>query len=207
MDEFAVYSNNLTASDVLAHYNTGISGSPNPTYFQLVTNDNPVIYLRMDNGAYTTLAVGTWPAVTNYGNAGMNGVYMAAGHDGIVPGPDSQAFDGLSGDTVAQFSGVSSFADVGYAPAFNPTGAMPFSVTAMFRGDPCDNRVQTIVGHSDNSWRITMNTSGTLQCQLGGMRAACSIQRVCTTMGTGIKWWKFTRRVRVLGPKAPTRSM
>jgi hypothetical protein len=68
---------------------------------------------------------------------------------------------------VAQLSGVSSFADAGYAAAYNPTGPTPFSVGAMFRSNPADNRLQTIVGHSTNSWAINLTTLGKLQCQLG----------------------------------------
>jgi hypothetical protein len=81
--------------------------------------------------------------------------------------PSGVPFGGLSGTNVPQFSGVSSFADAGTNAFYNPTGAVPFAVTAMFRGNPADDRVQTIVGRSSDSWRIAMTTNGTLQCTLG----------------------------------------
>ncbi len=168
VDEVAIYTNVL--QDISAHYSAGTSASPSPTYFQTVTNDNPVIYLRMDGSAYTAPAIATWPVLTNFGSVGANGVYTPGTMPGILPGPTTSSgfvFQGLPNVNVAQLGGVSSFADAGSAAAYNPTGAKPFSLIAMFRGNPCDNRVQTIVGHTDNSWRLTMNNNGKLQTQLG----------------------------------------
>jgi hypothetical protein len=167
IDEFAVYTNVIT--DIATHYTDGISGAAG-VYKAAVLADNPVIYLRMDSPTYTPPNVSTWPVLTNYGSAGVDGVYNPGTMPGIVAGPantNGVPFIGLSGANVAQFSGVSSFADAGNMPACNPIGAVPFTVTAMFRGNPTDDRVQTIVGHSANSWRINMTTSGTLQCTLG----------------------------------------
>ena len=129
-----------------------------------------MIYLRLDGPAYTAPSVATWPVLTNYGKVAANGVYTPGTFPGVVAGPvnpgGSVPFSGVSGN-VPQFSGVSSFADAGYASAYDPVGAKPFTVAAMFRGNPTDGRIQTIVGHSDNSWQIALNTSGRLQCQLG----------------------------------------
>ncbi|HTV41732.1 MAG TPA: LamG-like jellyroll fold domain-containing protein [Candidatus Sulfotelmatobacter sp.] len=169
IDEFAVYTNDLSASDILAHYNAGTSGAAD-AYVSDVTNDNPVIYLRMDSPAYTPPAATLLPALVNFGSAGVNGFYTPGTMPGILPGPASTngvPFNGLSGTNVALFSGVSSFADAGYAATYNPIGTMPISVSAMFRGNPADGRNQTIVGHSDNSWHLWMNTSGKLVWQLG----------------------------------------
>jgi len=119
-----------------------------------------VIYLRLDGPAYSAPSVSTWPALTNCGSAGANGVYTPSTMPGIVTGPvnpNGVPFYGLAGAKVAQFNGVSSFADAGYAAQYDPTGAEPFTVTAMFRGNPTDNRFQNIAGHSDNSWRLAMN--------------------------------------------------
>jgi hypothetical protein len=168
VDEVAVYTNVLT--DISAHYAAGTNASPSTPYFQLVTNDAPVIYLRMDGPAYSAPSVSAWPVLTNYGSAGANGVYTPGTMPGIVTGPlnpNGVPFYGLAGAKVAQFSGVSSFADAGYAAQYDPAGPTPFTVTAMFRGNPADNRFQNIVGHSDNSWRLAMNTNGTLQGTLG----------------------------------------
>jgi hypothetical protein len=168
IDEFAVFTNVI--SDITTHYNDGISGASGQ-YFNDVLNDHPVIYVRMDAPAYTAPSLSTWPTLFNYGGAALHGVYTPGTMPGIAKGPVTPGgapFNGLGTNAHAvQLSGVSSFADAGYTAAYNPVGQTPFSVSAMFRGSPCDNRVQTIIGHSDNSWRLTMNTNGTLQCQLG----------------------------------------
>jgi hypothetical protein len=169
IDEFAEYTTNLSASDIQTHYNDGTGGGPG-VYVSDVTNDSPVIYLRMDSPAFTPPAASVLPVLVNFGNSGMDGTYTAGTAPGVLPGPaltNGTAFNGLAGTNVALFSGVSSFADAGYAAAYNPTGAMPVSVSAIFRGNPADGRNQSIVGHSDNSWRLWMNTSGQLVWQLG----------------------------------------
>jgi hypothetical protein len=164
VDEVAIYNYVLPDSAITNHYSTGTNTSPATPYFQTVTNDHPAVYLRMDSVAYTPPPMNTWPTVTNYGTVGGLGVYTPGTMPGLLPGPSAngQSFTGLSGGAVAALSGVSSYADVGYDPTFNPTGAKPFSVTAIFRCNPCDDRPgnwETIVGHSDSSWRVAMNTS------------------------------------------------
>ncbi len=168
IDEVAIYTNVL--ADIGAHYTAGTSVNPDPTYFQLVTNDAPVIYYRMDSPTYVAPELATWPVLTNYGTTAINGVYTPGTLPGILTGPVSATgipFTSLSGTNVAQFSGVSSFADVGNEPVFNPKGATPFSVAAMFRGNPSDCRFQNIIGHSDSSWRLAINNNGKLQYTLG----------------------------------------
>ena len=173
VDELAIYPTNLSASAVLADYQAGTNAAPATPYYQVVQNNGPTIYLRMDGPAYTSPAVATWPILTNYGTVGNYGIYTPGTMPGTVGGPANSEgipFSGLSvssGTNVALLSGVSSYADVGYASAYNPIGRAPFTVTAMFRGNPCDGRFQEIVGHSDNSWRIALNTDGALQCSFG----------------------------------------
>ncbi|HTV41625.1 MAG TPA: LamG-like jellyroll fold domain-containing protein [Candidatus Sulfotelmatobacter sp.] len=170
IDQVAIYTTNLAASDILAHYQAGTNPAPATAYSQLVTNDSPVIYLRMDGPAYSAPSRSTWPALTNYGSVAANGVYSPGTFPGIASGPVNplgEPYYGLGISNVAQLSGVSSFADAGYASAYNPTGTTPFSVSAVFHGNPTDTRTNSIVGHSDNSWRTFLNTSGRLQCQLG----------------------------------------
>ena len=173
LDEFAVYTNAI--SDVSTHYNDARTGAPGQ-YFADVQNDHPVIYLRMDALAYSPPPLNTWPLLFNYGSAGANGVYTPGAAPGIVPGPartNGAPFSGLSGTNVALFSGVSSYADAGNAAAFNPMDSNAnFTVTAMFRGNPCDNRVQTIVGHGTNSWQLSVTTNGCLVFNAGNGNSA-----------------------------------
>jgi hypothetical protein len=170
IDEVAIYTNAIT--DASTHYSDGLGGVPG-AYVADVLADNPVIYYRMNGPTYSPQPIATWPALLNYGSVAANGVYSPGTGPGVVAGPFAPGGAPLSGlsapgaTNVAQFSGVSSFADAGRATAYNPTGAVPFSVAAMFRGNPADNRLQTIVGHSSSSWAINLNTTGNLQCQLG----------------------------------------
>ena len=168
VDELAVYTNVL--QDISDHYAAGTSTSPSPTYFQLVTNDNPVLYFRMDSLPYSAPPLASWPAITNYGSLASNGVYTPGTIPGLLAGPatlNGVPYAGLFGGNVPQLSGVSSYADVGDPSPLNPVGVQPFSVTLLFRGNPTDNRFQAMMGHSDNSWRLSMNTNGKLQSQLG----------------------------------------
>lgn len=173
VDELAIYPTNLSADAVMADYQAGTNPAPATPYYQVIQNNGPTIYLRMDAPAYTPPAVATWPVLTNDGSAPIAGVYSPGTMPGTVPGPANPGgvpFSGLSvtgATNVALFSGVSGYADAGYAMTYDPTGRAPFTVTAIFRGNPCDGRFQDIVGHSDNSWRIAMNTDGALQCSFG----------------------------------------
>ena len=168
IDEFAVYTNII--SDINAHYLAGTAGEPGQ-YFTEVRNDNPVIYLRMDAPNYVAPTTNFWPVLFNYGSAGANGLYTPGTAPGILQGPTTNAsgasLTGLSGN-VAMLSGISSFADAGYAQAFNPSGSnADFSVTAWFRGNPCDNRIQAIAGHGTNSWELSVTTNGCIVFNAG----------------------------------------
>ncbi len=162
VDEVAIYTNVIT--DISQHYSDGTGGSAG-AYYQDVINDSPAVYLRMNSFAYSVPS-GPWPALVNYGQtngvAVNNGVYTPGTIPGNVAGALYNNFpQNLSSANVAQLSGVSSFADAGYAPAYNPTGTTPFTVAAIFRGNPTDtNRVQSIVGHGTNSWELGMTVNG-----------------------------------------------
>jgi prepilin-type processing-associated H-X9-DG protein len=184
VDEVAVYTNVIT--DISQHYSDGLYGGSG-AYFSDVTNDKPVIYLRMDSMPYTAPDISTWPALVNDGQTNGvalgNGVYTPGTVPGLVAGAAYAGFPlGVSGANVALLSGVSSFADAGYAPAYNPTGTTPFTVSAFFRGNPTDtNRVQSIVGHGTNSWELGLTTAGKLVFNSGTNSAAV----VATGSGAG----------------------
>ena len=184
IDEVAVYTNVI--SDISQHFSDGSSGSAGQ-YFNDVTNDHPVIYLRMNSQPYVVPDISTWPALLNYGltNGGAmsNGVYTPGTMPGVVAGGAYQNFPvGLIGPNVPQFSGVSSFADAGFDPTYNPTGTNSFSVAAMFRGNPTDtNRVQSIVGHGTNSWELGLTVGGSIVFNSGTNSAAV----VATGSGAG----------------------
>ncbi len=171
VDELAIYTN--VVSDIAQHYSDGTNIAPTTSYFHDVTNDNPVVYLRMDGPSYSAPPSGTWPVLANYGSMAAGGVYAPGTFPGSVTGPASPTgipFGGLSvsaGTNVALFSGVSSYADAGYATAYDPTGAVPFTVAAMLRGNPIDGRTNSIVGHSDSSWHLILDPAGKLESRIG----------------------------------------
>ncbi len=172
VDEVAIYTNVI--SDISQHYNDGVGGSAG-AYVADVLADHPIVYYRMDAPAYVAPNVSTWPALTNNGTVGVNGIYTPGTIPGGVTGAAYSAFPtGLTGNNVIPFSGMSTFADAGNDASYNPTGPNAvFGISAVFRGNPTDPRVQSICGRGTNSWQIVMNTSGKIVFNAGtGMAAA-----------------------------------
>ena len=173
--EVAIYTNALTSDDFAAHYNAGISSSPATSYFDLVTNDNPIIYLRMNAPAYTAPAVSTWPALTNYGTAAANGVYTPGTLPGFLTGATASGYPVNVSNQVPLLSGMGTFADAGNNSSYNPSGSSAaFSISALFRGNPSDPRTQSIVGHGTNSWMLGLTTSGRVVFNPGTNSAAAT---------------------------------
>ncbi len=159
IDEPAIYSTALDSSTIAAHFAAG-SGT---NYSATVLANNPVIYLRLDEPAFTNYpSPASYPVAANYGSIGAaaNGAYMPGTAPGAA-GPPYSGF-GASSHSVA-INGFYGLVDVGGGalPAvFNPTGTnQPFSVMTWFQGNPADapGRFQVLMGHSDRSWRLTMD--------------------------------------------------
>ncbi|HEY1786519.1 MAG TPA: LamG domain-containing protein [Verrucomicrobiae bacterium] len=164
--EVAIYTNALSVLDISNRFNiaTNASSSAN-AYYSLVTSEKPLLYYQMNSSPYTPPSSSTWPLLNNYGTVGGNGVYTPGTTPGSLGGSAYNNFPGfpygLISTNVAPLNGVSSFADIGGATAYNPSGTMPFTVSAIFRGNPTDtNRVQTIVGHGTNSWELNIIQNG-----------------------------------------------
>ena len=56
VDEAAVYPSALSAADILAHYQNGTNAARSVPYQQLVLNDNPLCYYRLDEFSNVQLA-------------------------------------------------------------------------------------------------------------------------------------------------------
>lgn len=188
VDEFAIYTNALSQAAILNHYQTGINPSPATSYFNTIVDAGPVIYYRMDSPAYVIPPRSADPLLYNFGSvqtsgsAVVSGIYSPGTLTGALPGPNTggKAWSGMGGAKVAALSGVSSYADAGYSPAYNPSTALgtasnAFSVSLMFRGNPGDNLYQCIAGHSDSSWRVAMGANN------AGGGAPGSVQFVYST--------------------------
>ncbi|MGH7967914.1 MAG: LamG domain-containing protein, partial [Limisphaerales bacterium] len=162
IDEVAIYPTALDQTAIQNHYNA--AAATDNSYQTAVLADSPSIYLRLDEAAKTDYPdPGTYPVAQNYGLAGAaaNGVYQPGTAPGVA-GPPFTGF-GASSRAVA-INGYYGGVDVGGGslPAeFNPTTNQPFSITAWFQGNPadCRGRFQDILGHTDSSWRFTLDTA------------------------------------------------
>ncbi|MGH7940693.1 MAG: LamG-like jellyroll fold domain-containing protein, partial [Limisphaerales bacterium] len=158
MDEVAVYTNVLTPQQILDHYQAGTSSSSN--YFQTVENDSPELYYRMDAPSYVAPPESSWPVLTNYGSAAINGVYLPSTIPGGAYGP---AFAGLAGTNAMAGNQVSAYADAGIYPEINPVNTDAFSCTFWFKGNPADPRWNGLMSGNDGTWRCLLNPTGHVQ--------------------------------------------
>jgi hypothetical protein len=159
IDEVAVYPAMLQPSDIAQHYSDGVNPAPVTSYHHDVTSDNPLLYYRMDSPNYVAPPRSAWPVLNNYGSVALNGVYNPNLMPGAVsagPKVDGLPVAGLAGANVTPGNGVSGFADAGYSPVYNPTGRVPVSVSAWFKGNPADSRFQIMFGN-DSTWRCAMD--------------------------------------------------
>jgi hypothetical protein len=166
IDEVAIYKTVLAATDVTNHFQTafGTNATYGANYKNAVLANSPTIYLRLDEPAFTSAPdLSTCPVANNYGSLGSaaNGRYQPGTTPGIA-GPSYTGF-GVASHAVA-LDGFNAGVDVGLGsvPALlNPTGSQPLSVMTWFRANPADcvGRYQNILGHSDSSWLLGLDTT------------------------------------------------
>lgn len=164
IDEVAIYNSALGSAQVQNHYAAGTNPAPATSYVQVVQSDSPTIYLRLDEPAFTAPSLSSSPVANNYGSLGAsaNGYYLPGAMPGI-PGPAYSGF-GAQNHAVAM-DGFNGAVDVGggaLPSELNPTNNQPMTIAAWFRGNPADSfdRFQIIVGHTDSSWRLGLDTIG-----------------------------------------------
>lgn len=116
IDEVALYTNALTSTQVLAHYQNGTNSAPGAAYGSLVLNDGAVEYLRLDDPAENV--------AVNSGTLGgaADGVYNPnAANGGAGPvAPGDSGFE--SSNTAAFFNGANSCIELRNPAALNFTG-------------------------------------------------------------------------------------
>lgn len=155
IDEVAIYTNAISAADITAHYQNGISASPAQTYSSLVLADHPEFYYRLDE----TIAASTATA-TNYGNIGatVNGTYLPGSQPGVA-GPNGAGF-GAKSMACAFLPVAGGHVDCTTDASLDITG--PMTVVAWVKGAPADTgaRFQSFLGRSDSSWRADFGTPG-----------------------------------------------
>lgn len=164
IDEVAIYNSAFTLTQVTNHYETGTNPAPATNYVQVVQGDSPSIYLRLDEPAFTAPSLSSSPVANNYGSLGAsaNGYYLP----GATPGIRGPAYSGFGAQSHAvAMDGFNGAVDVGggaLPSELNPTNHQPMTVAAWFQGIPSDSfdRFQVIVGHTDSSWRLTLDNIG-----------------------------------------------
>jgi hypothetical protein len=158
VDEVAVYNYAISSAQVQAHYNAGTSGAGN--YQQVIVNDAPYLYYRMNAPTYTPPASNSYPQAVNYGSLGANadGFYQPGTVPG-VQGPPSLSF-GATNRSVA-INGLNSCVNIPYNTLLDPTGQTPFTITGWFQGNPADGagRWEEIFSHGESSWRFHINNT------------------------------------------------
>lgn len=116
MDEVAVYTNALSAGQVLAHYQNATNAARGVSYDMLVEADGAVEYLRLGEPA-KNVAVNQGTLGTNAN--GIYNVYTTTGH----AGPRAPAATGFEADnTAAVFNGANSFIELGNPPELDFAG-------------------------------------------------------------------------------------
>jgi Concanavalin A-like lectin/glucanases superfamily/Immunoglobulin I-set domain len=157
IDEVAIYTNAISASDISAHYQNGTSATPSQSYSSLVLADKPEFYYRLDGTVPASTAI-----ATNYGSLGatVNGTYQP-GSTPATAGPAGQGFGPAS--LACTFNpAASGYVDCGTDSSLDITG--PLTVVAWVKGAPADTgaRFQSFLGRSDNSWRADFGSPGVL---------------------------------------------
>ncbi|HEX4119812.1 MAG TPA: DUF2341 domain-containing protein [Verrucomicrobiae bacterium] len=161
IDEFALYTNVLSAAQVATHYAAGTNAAPATTYAQTILSDNPTIYARLDEPSFTSPSLASLPVATNYGTLGASadGLYQP----GAAPGSAGPAYSGFGTSSYAvALDGFNGGVDVGAGalpPSLNPTGNQPLTVMTWFRGNPADAgpRFQDLISHGTNSYRLGLD--------------------------------------------------
>lgn len=139
IDEFAVYTNALTAAQVQTHYQNGLNASRTVAYDKLVQADGAVEYLRLDEPARCV--------ATNSGTLGGIATYVNTTN--TLAGPQAPADAGFdTNNLAAYFNATTSYVELG-----NPAGLnfnAPITLEAWILPDASQNSYAFIIGHGDN---------------------------------------------------------
>ena len=89
VDEAAIYTNALSAAEIKAHYQNGISAARTTPYSQLILAQHPIAYYRLNEPAWTIPATTELPVVVNRGKLGAaaNGVFNPGVESGVAGDP------------------------------------------------------------------------------------------------------------------------
>ena len=126
IDAFAMYGRKLSAAQIRAHYDNGTNAAPPYSYCKAVNNDDPVVYLYLDE-------LSDQPPVTlNLGD-------LRGAGDGIPSAEVVQsvpsALAGPQTDTASRFHhrNGSAVTSIPFRPENNPDAGRPFTLEAWLR--------------------------------------------------------------------------
>ena len=103
IDEVALYTNALSASVILSHYNNGTNAAPGTPYNQLINASHPLLYYRFDEPAYTPTV--SFPTTANTGSWGPNQNGLIG--DNVITGRAGVPYTGFgAGNNAMWFNGL-----------------------------------------------------------------------------------------------------
>jgi hypothetical protein len=182
VDEVAIYTNALSAADVLAHYQNGTNASRGTPYNLLVQTNNPLLYYRLDEPAYTAPDPTTFPMATNLSTlfgTNANGIY----YPGTTPGAAGPPFAGLGPSPLAcKFNGASGCVQLGdFVTLLGGSIPSTLTVSAWVKLDDLEqNRgFDYIVGADDDSFRLQRGITG----DHGTLQWACNGEHISSYEG------------------------
>jgi hypothetical protein len=161
-DELAIYTNALSAADVLTHYQNGTNASRGTPYNVLVQASNPLLYYRLDEPAYTPPLVSSFPVATNLGTLGTsaNGIYLP----GTTPGAAGPPFSGMGSTPLAcKFNGASGAVQLGdFVTLLGGTIPDTLTVSAWVKLDDLEQNegFDMIVGTDSSSFELQRGNPG-----------------------------------------------
>ncbi len=153
IDEFAFYTNKLTAAQILAHYQNGTNASRATAYSTLIKSDKPVVYLRLDEApAGDDIAV-------NMGDLRSSGV---ATHSAEVRHPASSSLPSEADDGSAAYHNRNgkSYTTMPWKAENNPDAGTPFSFEVWLKpgrdqqGGQCPVNNRWVGGTGRTGWVI-----------------------------------------------------
>jgi hypothetical protein len=141
-DEVAIYTNALSASNILAHYQNGTNLTPAQSYESLVLASRPLLYYKFNDPAYVDPTPGTYPLpnqpgqpkAQNLGSLGTNyDATYEAGSETAIPGAPYAGFGSES--YAVEFDGISditNFSSVEIPALATVTSTPNFTFTCWF---------------------------------------------------------------------------
>jgi hypothetical protein len=141
IDEFALYTNALTATQVLNHFQNGTNANRTLAYDKLILQDGAAEYLRLDEPARAI--------VTNSGTLGsaLNATYVNTTNTLIGPqAPVNLGFD--SNNLAAYFNSTNSYLEMGDPVALNFDG--PLTLEAWILPGLNQNPNAYVISHGEN---------------------------------------------------------